>query len=132
VHADDLSHRTDSVSRLANATSATIKSCPVARRALGVAMTSFATRMVGRRWETLGSLKPFAIGVALFVLSLSADWICRRFLGGRRRILIDFVLGVVAGLIALLYEQLRTRHLLLLFGASYRLSGIVTTLFGAL
>lgn len=55
-------------------------------------------------------MKPFAIGVGLFLFGLSSDWLCRNFIGSGFRVLYDFVLGVVAGLIALWYERLRTRE----------------------
>lgn len=56
--------------------------------------------------------KPFAIGVGLFLFGVSSDWLCRNLIGGRFRVLDDFVLGVVAGLVALSCERFRTREFL--------------------
>jgi predicted outer membrane lipoprotein len=57
-------------------------------------------------------LKPFAIGVALFLLGVASNWICRNLLGGRFMVLDAFVLAVAAGIVALWYEHLRTRELI--------------------
>jgi hypothetical protein len=57
-------------------------------------------------------LKPFAIGVSLFILGVSSDWLTRNFLDSRWKILDDLLLALIAGTIVLWYERLRTRSLL--------------------
>jgi hypothetical protein len=57
-------------------------------------------------------LKPFAIGVALFILGFASNWLCRNLLGGRFMFLDAVVFAVAAGCIALWYERLRMREFL--------------------
>jgi hypothetical protein len=58
------------------------------------------------------ALKPFAIGVIVFALGASVNWLDRNLLTANWQILDDLLLAAVAGAIVLWYERLRTRALL--------------------
>ena len=66
----------------------------------------------GKFQESTSALKPFAIGVTVFFLAISANWLSRSFLSSRWEILGDFLLAAAAVLIVLWYERLRSRALL--------------------
>jgi hypothetical protein len=59
-----------------------------------------------------GVLRPFAVGVSVFLLGLCANWLSQNVLPSRWHILDDLLLGVIAGVIVLWYERLKTRALL--------------------
>ena len=69
-------------------------------------------RIEPAKFPSTGVLKPFGIGVSLFILGVSSDWLSRNFLDTSWKILDDLVLAGTAGGIVLWYERLRTRALL--------------------
>jgi hypothetical protein len=66
----------------------------------------------GISYRTTSGLRPFAVGGIVFILGLSANWLSQTVLPSRWHTIDDLLLGVVAGLIVLWYERLRTRALL--------------------
>jgi len=57
-------------------------------------------------------LRPFAVGVAVFALGVSANWLNENVLISEWKTLDDFILAIVSGAIVLWYERRITRVVL--------------------